>query len=86
MLLEGIGEAIEQQITVSAVVLWFVGQRLQAPLLAKPVEPGPSPGAVIEQPVQVGAHHARTLGAGCPPPQTRVAAQGLKTGIRVVVP
>ena len=32
--------------------------------------------------MQVGAHHARTLGPGSPPPQTRVAAQGLKTGIR----
>ena len=33
MLLEGIGEAIEQQITVGAVVLGIVGQRLQSPLL-----------------------------------------------------
>ena len=82
MLLEGIGKAIEQQITVGAVVLGIVGQRLQSPLLAKPVEPGPSPGAVVEQPVQIRAHHARPLRAGSPPTQTRVAAQGLKTGIR----
>ena len=69
MLLEGIGKAIEQQITVGAVVLGIVGQRLQSPLLAKPVEPGPSPWAVVEQAVQEvpttlepfgpGAHHPK---------------------------
>ena len=30
----------------------------QPPLIAKPVEPGPSPGAVVEQAVQVGAEDA----------------------------
>ena len=82
MLLEGISQAIEQEVTMGAVVLGIVGQRLQPPLIAKPVEPGPSPGAVVEQAVQVGAHHARPLRTGSPPTQTRVAAQGLKTGIR----
>ena len=51
MLLEGIGEAIEQYVAVSAVVFGLVGQRFETTLPAKAVEPGPSPGAVVEQAV-----------------------------------
>jgi hypothetical protein len=51
MLLEGVGQSIQQKVTVRAVVFGLVRQRLETTLPAKAVEPGSSPGAIVEKTV-----------------------------------
>jgi hypothetical protein len=55
--LEGIGKTIQQLIALAAVVGLKLAEQGQITATTQPVEPAPTPGAVLENGVQVGARH-----------------------------
>ena len=57
MLLEGIGEAIEQGLPLTAVVGLPFAEQWQPFARPELVEPTPPPGAAFENPVQIGPNH-----------------------------
>ena len=77
MLLEGVGEPVQQFLALPSMMGGLGGEWWQAPLLAQQVEPVAAPWPVFKHPVQVGAgHQAATFAVGLPPPQPRVLRQG----------
>ena len=81
--LKGIGQPVQQGISLAAVVGLILRQRRQAAALAQLVEPAATPGAAFKHAVQIGAGHHAALGAvGLPMAQVRVARQGLQAAGR----
>lgn len=76
MLFEGIGESVEQLVTVVAVVGPIRGQGLQLPAPAQLIQPVTSPGSVVEQSMQIAAGDASTATGGHPPAQAGLVCQG----------
>ena len=75
--LEGVGQAVEQGVPLARVVGLVLLQGRQLEPLAQLVQPAPTPGAVFEDSVQIGARHHTPLGSrGCPPAQLVVIGQG----------
>lgn len=78
MLLEGVGEAIEQLLTMLAVVGLVQRQRVESLAPSQLIQPLPSPGTVVEHTMEIGADHVAASRCGLPPAKPLGVGQGLQ--------
>ena len=72
MLFKGIGQAVEQRVSLTTVVRLLLTEIRQSASTSKPVQPASSPGPVLEDAMQIGSCGGRT-----DPAQSLICAQGV---------